>query len=83
MKYRNAIVPKSRSETSYLYMTNAKQRGVANDIEVHVPQRMAVIIDDGSGSIKVGGVEEDLIIIEDGGGSLSYSDIRGTVEQDT
>ena len=45
--------------------------------------RGSVTIDDGSGSIRVGDVEEDLIITDDGSGSLTYSDIRGTVEQDT
>jgi len=53
------------------------------NIEVKVPQGIAVIIDDGSGSIRVGDVEKDLIIIDDGSGSLTFSDIRGVIEQDT
>ena len=41
-----------------------------------------VTIDDGSGGIDVSGVSEDLIIVDDGSGSVSFSDVRGTVEQD-
>ncbi|MCH8098803.1 MAG: hypothetical protein IIB74_00050 [Proteobacteria bacterium] len=43
----------------------------------------SVTIDDGSGSIKISDVEEDLIITGDGSGGLTYSDIRGTVQEDT
>lgn len=43
----------------------------------------SVTIDDGSGSIKVSDVGEDLIIVDDSSGSLTYSDIRGAVEQET
>ena len=43
----------------------------------------SVTIDDGSGSIKISDVEEDLIITDDGSGGLTYSDIRGTVQEDT
>ncbi|MCP5091846.1 MAG: DUF4097 domain-containing protein [Gammaproteobacteria bacterium] len=41
----------------------------------------SVTIDDGSGSIKVIDVEKDLIIVDDGSGGVSFSDVRGTVEQ--
>jgi DUF4097 and DUF4098 domain-containing protein YvlB len=41
-----------------------------------------VTIDDGSGSISVRNVGRDLVIIEAGSGSVSFSGIRGTVEQD-
>jgi len=41
-----------------------------------------VTIDDGSGSIRVSDVGGDLIIIEAGSGGVSFSDIRGTVEQE-
>lgn len=43
----------------------------------------SVTIDDGSGSIKVSDVEQDLIIVDDGSGGFSYSDVRGTVKEDT
>ena len=39
------------------------------------------MIDDGSGSINVTDVSEDLTIIDDGSGSLRLSDIRGRVTQ--
>ncbi len=42
----------------------------------------SVTIDDGSGSIRVKHVGQDLIIVESGSGSVSFSDIRGTVQQD-
>ena len=41
-----------------------------------------VTIDDGSGGINVDHVGGDLVIVESGSGSVSFSDIRGTVEQD-
>ena len=41
-----------------------------------------VTIDDGSGGIRVRDVGRDLIIIDAGSGSVSFSDVRGTVEQD-
>ncbi len=44
------------------------------DIEVHVPQGMAVIIDDGSGSIDVADLEAD-ISIDDGSGSINVSNV--------
>jgi len=43
----------------------------------------SVTIDDGSGSIRVRHVGENLIIIEAGSGSVSFSDVKGTVEQDS
>ncbi len=43
----------------------------------------SVTIDDGSGSIRVNDVEEDLIIVDDGSGGLKFSNVRGTVKQDT
>ena len=43
----------------------------------------SVTIDDGSGGIEVSDGEKDLIIIDDGSGGFTFSDIRGTVEQDT
>ena len=42
----------------------------------------SVTIEDGSGSIRVDDVERDLIIVEDGSGSVTYTNVRGTVEQD-
>lgn len=42
----------------------------------------SVRIDDGSGSIRVDDVENDLIIIDDGSGGLTYTNVRGSVEQD-
>jgi DUF4097 and DUF4098 domain-containing protein YvlB len=48
---------------------------------VHV--KGSVTIDDGSGSINVSDVENDLIIVDDGSGGLSFSDIRGSVDQET
>ncbi len=42
----------------------------------------SVRIDDGSGSIKVDDVEKDLIIVDDGSGGLTYTNVRGVVEQD-
>lgn len=41
-----------------------------------------VTIDDGSGSIRVTDVGGDLVILDAGSGGVSFSDIRGTVEQD-
>lgn len=43
----------------------------------------SVSIDDGSGSIKVSDVENDLVIIDGGSGGLTFSDVRGTVDQET
>ncbi len=40
-------------------------------------------MDDGSGSIDVSDVEEDLIIVEDGSGGLDFSNIAGRVETDS
>lgn len=42
----------------------------------------SVRIDDGSGSIRVDDVENDLIIIDNGSGGLTYTNVRGSVEQD-
>ena len=42
----------------------------------------SVTIDDGSGSIRVTDVAGDLTILDAGSGSVSFSDIRGTVEQE-
>lgn len=42
----------------------------------------SVTVDDGSGSIKVDDVAEDLIIEGDGSGSVSFTNVRGVVEQD-
>jgi len=42
----------------------------------------SVTIDDGSGSIRVSDVDGDLIIVEAGSGGVSFSDIRGRVEQE-
>jgi DUF4097 and DUF4098 domain-containing protein YvlB len=43
----------------------------------------SVTVDDGSGSIRVTDVEKDLIIESDGSGSVKFSDIRGTVQNDS
>ena len=43
----------------------------------------SVRIDDGSGHITVDDVEKDLIIEEDGSGGLTYTNVRGVVEQET
>jgi len=43
----------------------------------------SVTVDDGSGGIRVSDVEKDLIIENDGSGSVSFSDIRGKVENDS
>ena len=43
----------------------------------------SVTIDDGSGSIRVSDVEKDLVIVDDGSGSQDFTDIRGTIEQDS
>lgn len=43
----------------------------------------SVRIDDGSGHIRVDDVEKDLIIEDDGSGGLTYTNVRGVVEQDT
>jgi len=42
----------------------------------------SVTIDDGSGSINVDDVEKDLIIVDDGSGGVTYTNVRGIVEQD-
>jgi len=42
----------------------------------------SVTIQDGSGSIVVDDVERDLIIDEDGSGSVTYTNIRGIVQED-
>jgi DUF4097 and DUF4098 domain-containing protein YvlB len=42
----------------------------------------SVTVDDGSGSIRVTDVAEDLIILDGGSGSISFSNVRGTVEQE-
>ena len=43
----------------------------------------SVRIEDGSGHIRVDDVEKDLIIEDDGSGGLTYTNVRGRVEQDT
>jgi len=42
----------------------------------------SVVIDDGSGSINVSDVEQDLIIVDDSSGGLTFSAIKGRVEED-
>lgn len=42
----------------------------------------SVTVDDGSGSISITDVAKDLIILDGGSGSVSFSNVRGTVEQD-
>jgi len=42
----------------------------------------SVRIDDGSGSIEVDDVEKDLIIVDDGSGGLTFTNVRGVIEQD-
>jgi len=42
----------------------------------------SVTIDDGSGSIRVNDVAKDLILLDTGSGGVSFSDVRGTVEED-
>jgi hypothetical protein len=42
----------------------------------------SVRIDDGSGSIRVDDVENDLVIVDDGSGGLTYTNVRGAVQQD-
>ena len=43
----------------------------------------SVRIEDGSGHIRVDDVEKDLIIEDDGSGGVTFSNVRGSVEQDT
>jgi len=43
----------------------------------------SVRIEDGSGHIRVEDVEKDLIIEDDGSGGVTFSNVRGSVEQDT
>lgn len=51
------------------------------DLEVRLPARLELTIDDGSGSLRVAGVDGD-IHIDDGSGSLSLSDAGGRVTID-
>ena len=39
-------------------------------------------LNDGSGSILVMDVQQDLIILSDGSGSVRYENIQGSVEED-
>jgi len=42
----------------------------------------SVRIEDGSGNIRVDDVEKDLIIVDDGSGGVTFTNVRGVVEQD-
>lgn len=56
-------------------------RGAARlDLEVEVPAGLEVLIDDGSGSIVVRGVET--LSVKDGSGPIEVSDVRGGVRID-
>jgi len=48
-------------------------------LELRMPERMHLQVDDGSGSISVGGVRGD-IVIDDGSGSIKMADVGGTIE---
>lgn len=48
-------------------------------LEVHVPARMSLDIEDGSGSIDVAEVSGDLHIPESGSGSVTVRDVQGRV----
>ena len=50
-------------------------------LEIRMPENMHLIVDDGSGSIEIGGVRGD-IIVDDGSGSIQLSDVGGQVEID-
>jgi hypothetical protein len=51
------------------------------DLEVRVPERFALAIEDGSGSVVVRDVRGD-IVVEDGSGSLSMNAVGGAVNVD-
>lgn len=40
----------------------------------------SVTVDDGSGSVTISDVGQDLVILDDGSGSLSYTNVRGRVD---
>jgi len=50
-------------------------------LDVRMPERMHLQIDDGSGSIEVGSVRGD-IMVDDGSGSITMIDVGGEVEID-
>ncbi|MEM6559434.1 MAG: hypothetical protein AAF605_06585 [Myxococcota bacterium] len=48
-------------------------------LEVRVPSGTGLDIDDGSGSIRVHDVTQDLVVLDDGSGSLRFTNIGGDV----
>lgn len=58
-----------------------KRREAYIDLDVRVPAKLELSIDDGSGSIEVSGISGD-VEIEDGSGSMEVSDIGGDLEID-
>jgi len=58
-----------------------KRREAYIDLDVRVPAKLELSIDDGSGSIEVSGIAGD-VEIEDGSGSLVVGDIGGDLEID-
>lgn len=51
------------------------------DLEIFVPERFILLIDDGSGSMKINDVRGD-ITIDDGSGSITLMDIGGNIRID-
>lgn len=50
-------------------------------LEIRMPETMHLAVDDGSGSIDIGGVRGD-IVVDDGSGSIRLSDVGGQVKID-
>jgi hypothetical protein len=77
-----AIRTDRRGDTLYLKAEYPRRvRGSASlDLEIELPDHLALRIDDGSGSITVRSVAS--LEVEDGSGSLDVSDVHGDVEID-
>ncbi len=73
-------VLKSDDKQKHSIMKLASTRVVKRvDLEVQIPSRFSLKVDDGSGSIKISNVEGDLKI-DDGSGSMEISEIGGTLK---
>jgi len=55
--------------------------GESVQLQIRMPERMHLDIDDGSGSIEVTGVHGD-IVLDDGSGSVTLSDVGGNIAID-
>ncbi len=69
----------SKFKQPHPFLFSFKEKEI--NLTVNVPKKMPLRIDDGSGSIKIGHIEGN-VVIDDGSGSMKIEDITGKVEID-